>query len=92
MKTKRFNNETEAYANETDKWFSSIEVSWDLEREDIESTHCVRSATDCEARRQMYSLYFDYRVRILEVLLTVVYRTLSVINFYRKIEPAKSLQ
>jgi hypothetical protein len=35
------------YASKIDKWFSSSEVSWDLEREDIGRTHCVRSATDC---------------------------------------------
>jgi hypothetical protein len=29
------------------KRFSSSEVSWDLEREDIGRTHCVRSATHC---------------------------------------------
>jgi hypothetical protein len=35
------------YASEKDKRFSSSEVSWSLEREDIGRTHCVRSATDC---------------------------------------------
>jgi hypothetical protein len=74
------------YTSDIEKWFSSSEVRWNLEREDIGRTHCVRSCIrepvlklEDSRRIRCNSRICHTCVRILEELLIVV--NSCVLNF-----------